>query len=166
MILYPNSSNHFLSLTAIQGHSGDYAIDLELQDNVLLPKGFTEYIYHAGDASGMNSIIRRGSILGGRSLKRGRQSVFFTVTNPTEDDNGMEETPCDLSKARNAPFKTLGNLFKFGILVQFKTHSGERIAILPNTITRNCSLKHTARRLHLESGMYETEGGALPKRYA
>ena len=34
----PNYSNQFLYLRAIQGHSGDYAIDPELQDNVLLPK--------------------------------------------------------------------------------------------------------------------------------
>ena len=46
--LNPNSSNEFLYLRAIQRHSGDNAIDPELQDNVLLPKGFTEYIYHVG----------------------------------------------------------------------------------------------------------------------
>ena len=44
----PNSSNQFLYFRAIQGHSGESAIDLALQDNVLLPKGFTEYIYHVG----------------------------------------------------------------------------------------------------------------------
>ena len=37
--LNPNSSKHFLSFRAIQGHSGDNAIDPELQDNVLLPEG-------------------------------------------------------------------------------------------------------------------------------
>ena len=40
--LNPNSSNHLLYLRAIQGHSGDNAVDPELQDNVLLPEGFTE----------------------------------------------------------------------------------------------------------------------------
>ena len=29
----PNSSNHFLYLRAIQGHSGDNVVDLALQDN-------------------------------------------------------------------------------------------------------------------------------------
>ena len=37
---------------------------------------------------------------------------------------------------------------KYGILVQFKAPSRERIAILPNTVTCNRSLRHTARRLH------------------
>ena len=41
--LNPNSSNQFLYVRAIQGHSGESVIDPALQDNVLLPKGFTEY---------------------------------------------------------------------------------------------------------------------------
>ena len=57
------------------------------------------------NASEMNSIVRSGLIPGGRSLKRGWQSVFFTITNPMEDNNGMEETPCDLTKPRIAPYK-------------------------------------------------------------
>ena len=35
----PNSSNQFLHLRAIQGHSGDNVVGLTLKDNVLLPKG-------------------------------------------------------------------------------------------------------------------------------
>ena len=31
--------------------------------------------------------------------------MFFTVTNPMEDENGMGETPCDLTKPRIAPDK-------------------------------------------------------------
>ena len=103
--LNPNSSRHFLYVTAIQGHSGGNAIDPELRDNVLLSEGFTEYIYHVGHASEMNSIIRNGLIPGGRGLNRGRQSVFFTVVYPMEDDNGMVETPCNLTKPRIAPHK-------------------------------------------------------------
>ena len=57
--LNPNSSNQFLYLRAIQGHSGDNAVDTELQDNMLLPKGSTEYNYHVGNASELNSIIRK-----------------------------------------------------------------------------------------------------------
>ena len=65
--------------------SGGIAIDPELQDNILLPKGFTEYIYHVGNVSEVHSIITSGLILGGQSLKRGRQSVFFTIAYPMED---------------------------------------------------------------------------------
>ena len=66
--LNPNSSNHLLNLRAIQGHSGGNALDLELQDNVMSPEGFSDDIY-VGNASEMNSIIRSVLIPGGRSLK-------------------------------------------------------------------------------------------------
>ena len=102
--LNPNSSRHISYFRAIRGHSGGIAIDPELQDNALLPKGFTEYIFHAGNVSEMLPIIRSGLIPGGQSLKRGRQSVFFTVVNPMEDDNGKEDTPCDLTKPRIVPY--------------------------------------------------------------
>ena len=36
------------------------------KDNVLLPKGFTEYIYHVGNANELNSIIRKELIPGGK----------------------------------------------------------------------------------------------------
>ena len=56
--LNPNSSKHFLYFIAIQGHSGGNIVDPELQDNVLLPEGFTEYIYHIGKRKNeMHSII-------------------------------------------------------------------------------------------------------------
>ena len=87
--LNPNSPRHFLYFTAIQGHAGGNAIDTQLQDNVLWPEGFAEYIYHDGNVNELNSTIRNGLIPGGTSLKRGRHSVFFTTANLMEDDNGM-----------------------------------------------------------------------------
>ena len=51
--LSPNSSKHFLYFKAIQGHSGGNLIDLALQDNVLLPEDFTEYISHIGNLGEM-----------------------------------------------------------------------------------------------------------------
>ena len=101
----PNSSNQFLYLRSIQGHSGNNAVDPALQDNVLFPKGFTEYIYHVGNASAVISVIRNGLIPGGRSLKRGIQAVFFTTVNPMEDGYGSGETPWDLTKPRILPDK-------------------------------------------------------------
>ena len=103
--LNPSSSRHISYFRAIQGHSGGIAFDLELQDNVLLPGRFTEYIYHVGNASELNSIIRNGLIPGGKSIKRGRQAVFFTTVNPMEDGYGMGETPRDLTTPRIAPCK-------------------------------------------------------------
>ena len=100
-----HTSKHFLYFRTIQGHSGGNTIDPELQDNVLLPIEFTEYFDHVRNFSEMHSIIRSGLIPGGRSLKRRRQSVFFTPVNPMNDDKGMEETPCDLTKPRIAPYR-------------------------------------------------------------
>ena len=42
--------NQFLYLRAIQGHSGESAIDPALQDNILIPNGFAEYLYHVVNA--------------------------------------------------------------------------------------------------------------------
>ena len=80
--LNPNSSKHFLYFRAIQGRSGGNLVDPAMQDNVLLPEGFTENIYHVGNGSDMHSIIRSGLIPGGKSLKRNRQSVFFHCSKP------------------------------------------------------------------------------------
>ena len=99
--LNPNSSKHFVYFRAIQGHPEGPA----LQYNVLLPEGFTEYIYHVGNVSGIGSIIRSGLIPGGRSLKRDRQSVFFAAVNPMDDDQSMVEIRCDLDKSGFAPYR-------------------------------------------------------------
>ena len=47
---------------------------------------------------------------GGRSLRRDRQSVFFTAVNPMDDDQSMEEIRCDLDKPRVAPYKNTWRL--------------------------------------------------------
>ena len=75
--LNPYSSKHISYFRAIQGHSGDNAVDPALQDNVLLPKGFIEYIYHVGNASELNSIIRNGSIPGGQKPQKRKTSCVF-----------------------------------------------------------------------------------------
>ena len=124
----PNSSNQFLYLRAIQGHSGDTAIDPELQDIVLLPEGFTEHIYDVGNASEMNSIIRSGLIPGGRSLKRGRQSVFFIVTNPMEDIMVWEKRHATWPSQGSRHTRILGNFFfkllYFGCNLKFAQEKG------------------------------------------
>ena len=60
--LSPNSSEHVLCFRAIQGHSGGNLVDPTLQDNVLLPYDFADYIYHIGNAHDMHSIIQGGLI--------------------------------------------------------------------------------------------------------
>ena len=43
-----DSSGEILYLRAVQGHSGRNLIDPSLQENVLIPNDFFEYIYHIG----------------------------------------------------------------------------------------------------------------------
>ena len=47
--------------------------------------------------------------------------------------------------------------------MHFEARSREKLAILPNTVTCSPSLQHTTCSLQRESGLYENEGGALPK---
>ena len=72
-----DSLGEILYLRALQGHSGRNLIDPSLQDNVLIPNNFFEYIYHIGCAISLHSIINSGLIPGGRNLSK-RQTVFFT----------------------------------------------------------------------------------------
>ena len=161
----PNSSNQFQYLRAIQGHQEGNAIDPELQDNVLFPEGLTEYTYHVGNASELNSIIRNGLLPGGRSLKRGSQAVFFTTVNPMEDVYGMGETPCDLTKPRIAPLMNTWKRFQntvYWCSLKLAQEKGLQFFL---TCAVACSrpLQHTTCSLHWESGMYEDTGWALPK---
>ena len=145
----PNFSHQFLYLRAIQGHSGDDAVDPALQDSVLLPKGFTEYIYHVGNANELNSIIRNCLIPGGKSLKRGRQAVFFTAVNPMADANGMGATPRDLTQPRTAPLNnTWKRLQNTVFWCNSKLAQENGLQFLPDTVTYSRSPQHTACNLH------------------
>ena len=73
------SGQEILCLRALQGHSERNPIDPTLQDKVLIPNNFFEYIYHIGCAINLHSFTNSGLILGGQNL---RQTVFFTSVNP------------------------------------------------------------------------------------
>ena len=51
-----DSSGTVLYLRALQGHSGQNPIDPTLQDNVLIPNDFFEYIYHIGCAINVHTL--------------------------------------------------------------------------------------------------------------
>ena len=96
-----DSSGVILYLRALQGHSGRYLIDPSLQDNVLIPNNFFEYIYHIGCAVSLHSITNSGLIAGGQNSGRDRQTVFFTAVNPKDKDH-KDPYKLDLSKPRLA----------------------------------------------------------------
>ena len=59
------SGQAILYLRGLQGHSGRNPIDPTLQDNVLIPNNFFEYIYLIGCAINLHSITNSGLIPGG-----------------------------------------------------------------------------------------------------
>ena len=86
-------------LRALQGHSGRNLIDPSLQDNVLIPNDFFEYMYHVGCAINLHSITNSGLIPGGRYLSN-RQTVFFLLV----DKNHKDPDTVDLEVQRLAQY--------------------------------------------------------------
>ena len=97
---------------AVQGHSGSTLVDPTVQDNMLLPDDFAEYICHIGNAHDMHFIIQGGLISGGRSLKRDRQTTLVTAVNPMYANQDAEEVQYDLDKPRIAVYKIRGEFTK------------------------------------------------------
>ena len=58
-----DSPGIILYLQALQGHSGRSFVDPTLQDNVVIPSNFFQYIYHVGCAINLHSIINSGLYL-------------------------------------------------------------------------------------------------------
>ena len=87
-------------LRAPQGHSGRNSIDPELQDNVLIPNNFFEYIYHIGCAISLHSITNLGLIPGGEILSK-RQTVFLTAVDPMNKEH-RDPNKIDLEAPRLA----------------------------------------------------------------
>ena len=71
-----DDSGTIVYFRAVQGHSGRNLIDPSLQDNVIIPSNFFQYIYHIGCAFNLHSIINSGWISGDQSSSH-RQTVFL-----------------------------------------------------------------------------------------
>ena len=96
------SSGAILYLRALQGHSGRSLIDLSLQDTVVIPSDFFQYISHVGCAINVHSIINSGLIHGGQNLSN-RQTVFFLPVDPM-DKNHKDLVTIDLNEPRHAQY--------------------------------------------------------------
>ena len=99
-----SSGQEILYLRALQGHSGRNPIDPTLQDNVLIPNNFFEYIYRIGCAITLHSITNPGLIPGRRNLGKERQTVFFTAVNPMDKEH-KDPYKLDLTAPRLASYK-------------------------------------------------------------
>ena len=62
----------------LQGHSGRNLIFTSLQNNVLIPDDFFEYIYHLECAVNVHSIINSELIAGGQKFRQGKtDSILY-----------------------------------------------------------------------------------------
>ena len=97
-----DSSGAILYLRALQGHSGRSLIDPTLQDDVGIPSGLVQYIYHVGCAINLHSIINSGLIPGGQILSK-IQTVFFLLVDPMYK-NHKDLDRIDLNAPRHAQY--------------------------------------------------------------
>ena len=98
----PDYLGSIIYLRALQGHSGNSIIDLEMQDHVLITPGIFTYIYHVGSNFNLKSIVSNGLIPGGQELN-GRQSVYFLPVDPRDEDHRDPEV-IDYSVPRRARY--------------------------------------------------------------
>ena len=98
----------------------------------------------SGTLTTLHSIIQGGLIPGGRSLKKDRQSVFFTAVNPMYARERSGRSPIRSGQTQNRGVqKCVGESPKYSILVQSEARSKKRIAVQSNSITCNHSFRHT-----------------------
>ena len=74
-----DSSGAILYLQVLQGHSGRSLVDPTLQDNVVIPSDFFQYINHVGCAINLHSIINSGLILGGQILSNRQTNSILSA---------------------------------------------------------------------------------------
>ena len=146
-----SSGQEILYLRALQGHSGRNPIDPSLQDNILIPNNFFEYIYHIGCAVNLHAITNSGLIAGGQNSSTDRQTVFFAAVNPMHK-NHQDPIDLDLTKPRLASNKSAP---RYGVLGRYTACSTERIEVLSNKIERSHPLRYTPSLLYLGSNCDE-----------
>ena len=117
----------------------------------MIPDGFFKYIYHAGCAINLHSIINSGLIPGGQNLSK-RQTVFFTSVDPMDKEHNNPET-IDLEAPRLARYMhTAWKKHRNKVCwVDIKLAQKERIKVLSDAIERHHSLQYTPSLLCPES---------------
>ena len=141
------SGQEILYLRAPQGHSGRNPIDPSLQDNVLIPNNFFEYIYHIGCAVNLHSSTNSGLVAGGQNSSRDRQTVFFTAVNPMHK-NHKDPQELDLTKPRLASYEKRHQDTVYWVDIQLAQRKGLKFyqtrsnAIIPHdTLPAYCTSK-------------------------
>ena len=99
----PNSSEKFPYFRSVQVPPGGTLVDPSLQENVLLPDDFAEYIYQGTltTCTPSSTVDWFWEV----SLRRDKHSVFFTFVNPMYTYQHQEEVQYDLDESRIAVYK-------------------------------------------------------------
>ena len=97
-----DDSEIIIYFRALQGHSRRNLIYPSLQDNVVIPSGFFQYIYHIGCGFNLYSIINSGLIPGGQNSSK-RQTVFFLPID-LRDKSHKDPEKIDLNVPRHAQY--------------------------------------------------------------
>ena len=103
-----NSKIFLLYTRVIQGQTGGNLIALELMGQVAFPYKRKDFLFHRGCSFAITSILKSGLIAGGRESKDGRQTIFFTPSQPVDE----EEPSDDLSKPRKYTITVSGKLIR------------------------------------------------------
>ena len=80
-------------IRAIQGHSGGVTISPRLMNYVRIPHRWKQFIYHVGRARDQYSVAEAGPVAGGKERKEGRQIIFFTPLDPSQQGCRRSEKP-------------------------------------------------------------------------
>ena len=144
------SGQEILYLRALQGHSGRNFRDPSLQDNVLIPNDFFEYIYHIGCAINLHSIMNSELIPGGQKLSK-RQTVCFTSVDPMNKEH-RDPDKIDLDAPRLASLKQKWKVHQdtvYWVDIQLAQRKG--LKFYQTRVERNHPLRYTPSLLYLES---------------
>ena len=153
----------FFTFPALQGHSGRNPIYPTLQDNVLIPNNFFEYISHIGCAIKVHSITKSGLIARGPKSSRDRQTVLFTSVNPMHK-NPKDPQELDLTKPRLALYKQKWTVHQDTVYwddIQLAQKKG--LKFYQNKIESNPPWRHTPSLLYLESDCDEICRNQVPE---
>ena len=97
-----DSSGTIVYVRALQGHSGSNLIDLSLQDNVVIPSNFFQYIYHVGCAINLHSHPQFRVDTWRSRFEQQTDSIFLPVD--PMDKNHKDLDTIDLTEPRRAQY--------------------------------------------------------------
>ena len=118
-------------------------MDPSLQDNVLIPDNFFEYIYHVGCYFNMHSIIELGSIAGGKKCQLGstngilhsRESFGHALSRAERIRSDKASICCSQAKVESTP--------RCSVLDRNRARSKKGTKVFPNEVKRNKSPRHS-----------------------